>query len=168
MKQRLVKARKDHKCEGCNEGIKKGERYELLEARVPKYKNDDDEAGQIGVEFLRYKTCFRCWTTNLTHSPAFLDIVWNNKICIGQAVCEESGFWVFHPNDKSGYYESHTLIQIAALLDRLNAPFEKQLAVQFETCVGGCDFVLERDMEDNGAPTGDLVCTNCGTVKPTI
>lgn len=102
MIQKIVKARKDHECEGCNEGIKKGEKYELLEARVPKYKNGDDEAGQIGVEFLRYRTCFRCWE------------------------------------------------------------------VQFDTCTGGCDFVLERDMDDHGAPTGNLVCTNCGTVKPAM
>ena len=71
--------------------------------------------------------------TNPTTSPAFLDIVWNNKVCIGQAVCEESGFWVFYPNDKPGYYEAHTLIQIAALLDRLNAPFEKELKEYFDS-----------------------------------
>ncbi len=70
-------------------------------------------------------------TTTPTKSPAFLDIIADNKVCIGQAVCEESGFWVFYPNDKPGYYEAHTLIQIAALLDRLNAPFEKQLKDYF-------------------------------------
>lgn len=68
-----------------------------------------------------------------TPSPAFLDIIADNKVCIGQAVCEEHGFWVFYPNDKPGYYEAHTLIQIAALLDRLNAPYEKQLFEYFNT-----------------------------------
>ena len=71
-------------------------------------------------------------TAHPTASPAFLDIVWDNKICIGQAVCEESCFWVFYPNDKPGYYEAHTLIHIAALLDRLNAPYEKQLFEYFD------------------------------------
>lgn len=67
-----------------------------------------------------------------TPSPAFLDIIEDNKVCIGQAVCEEHGFWVFYPNDKPGYYEAHTLIQIAALLDRLNTPYEKQLFEYFD------------------------------------
>lgn len=71
-------------------------------------------------------------TTTPTPSPSSLAIIWDNKTCIGQAVCEESGFWAFYPNDKPGYYESHTLIQIAALLDRLNAPFEKQLFEYFD------------------------------------
>ena len=84
-------------------------------------------------------------TTTPTPSPAFLDIVWNNKICIGQAVCEESGFWVFYPNDKPGYYESHTLIYIAALLDRLNAPYEKQLFDYFETLPKEIDRTVQDD-----------------------
>lgn len=71
-------------------------------------------------------------TTTKTPSLSSLAIIWGNKTCIGLAVCEESGFWVFYPNDKPGYYESHTLIQIAALLDRLNAPFEKQLFEYFD------------------------------------
>jgi len=72
-------------------------------------------------------------STAPTPSPAFLDIVWNNKVCIGQAVCEESGFWVFYPNDKPGYYEAHTLIHIAALLDRLNAPYNEELKAYFDS-----------------------------------
>jgi len=67
-----------------------------------------------------------------TPSPAFLNIVWDDRVCVGQAVCEESGFWVFYPNDKPGYYESQTLIHIAALLDRLNAPYEKELFEYFD------------------------------------
>ena len=70
-------------------------------------------------------------TTTATPSPAFLDIRGNN-VCIGQAVCEECGFWVFYPNDKLGYYESHTLIHIAALLDRLNAPYSEELKAYFD------------------------------------
>jgi len=71
-------------------------------------------------------------TTKSTPSRAFLDIVWDNKVCIGQAVCEESGFWVFYPNDKPGYYEAHTLVQISALLDRLNAPYNEHLKAYFD------------------------------------
>ena len=78
-------------------------------------------------------------TTTPTPSPAFLDIVWDGRVCIGQAVCEESGFWVFYPNDKPGYYESHTLAQIAALLDRLNAPYSAELKAYFDKLPKGID-----------------------------
>ena len=71
-------------------------------------------------------------TTTPTPSPAFLDIQHSNGATISQAVCEESGFCVFYPNDGGRYYEAHTLIQIAALLDRLNAPYEKQLFEYFD------------------------------------
>lgn len=83
--------------------------------------------------------------TTPTPSPAFLDIVWDNKVCIGQAVCEESGFWVFYPNDKPGYYESHTLIHIAALLDRLNAPYEKELFEYFDKLPKEMDAAVQDD-----------------------
>jgi hypothetical protein len=83
-------------------------------------------------------------TTTPTSSPAFLDI-WGNNVCIGQAVCEESGFWVFYPNDKPGYYEAHTLIHIAALLDRLNAPYEKELFEYFDKLPKGMDAAEQDD-----------------------
>lgn len=72
-------------------------------------------------------------TTKQTPSPAFLDIQHNNGVTIGQAVCEEHGFWVFYPKDGGGYYEAHTLIQIAALLDRLNAPYNAHLKDYFDS-----------------------------------
>ena len=78
-------------------------------------------------------------STTPTPSPAFLDIVWDDRVCIGQAVCEESGFWVFYPNDKPGYYESHTLIYIAALLDRLNAPYSAEIKAFFDSLPKGID-----------------------------
>lgn len=87
-------------------------------------------------------------TTTSTPSPAFLDIQHSNGVTIGQAVCEESGFWVFYPNDKPGYYESHTLIHIAALLDRLNAPYEKQLAEYFDSLPKE----ISREPQDDGLP----------------
>lgn len=79
-------------------------------------------------------------TTTPTPSPAFLDIQHDNRVCIGQA-----GFWVFYPNDKPGYYEAHTLIQIAALLDRLNAPYEKQLFEYFDTLPKEIDRTVRHD-----------------------
>lgn len=87
-------------------------------------------------------------TTTPTPSPSFLDIQHDGKVCIGQAVCEESGFWVFYPNDKPGYYEAHTLIQIAALLDRLNAPYEKELFEFFDTLPRE----ISREPQDDGFP----------------
>ena len=87
-------------------------------------------------------------TTTPTASPAILDIIHDGKVCIGQAVCEESGFWVFYPNDKPGYYEAHTLIHIAALLDRLNAPYEKQLFEFFDTLPKE----ISREPQDDNLP----------------
>ena len=86
-------------------------------------------------------------TLHATPTPArtFLDIQHSNGVTIGQAVCEESGFWVFYPNDKPGYYEAHTLIQIAALLDRLNATFEKQLAEYFYKLPKEIDRTIQYD-----------------------
>ena len=87
-------------------------------------------------------------TTNHTQSPAFLDILHDNSICIGQAVCEESGFWVFYPNDKPGYYESYTLIHIAALLDRLNAPHNEEINTYFASLPPQ----ISRDVQSDDTP----------------
>lgn len=87
-------------------------------------------------------------TTNHTQSPAFLDILHDNSICIGQAVCEESGFWVFYPNDKPGYYESYTLIHIAALLDRLNAQCNEELVAYFASLPPQ----ISRDVQSDDTP----------------
>lgn len=87
-------------------------------------------------------------TTRPTPSPAFLNILHDGKVCIGQAVCEESGFWVFYPNDKPGYYESHTLLHIAALLDRMNAPFEAELKTYFDNLPKE----ISRDPQDDTLP----------------
>ena len=84
-------------------------------------------------------------TTTPTPSPAFLDIIADNKVCIGQAVCEESGFWVFYPNDKPGYYEANTLIHIAALLDRLNAPYNAHLKDYFDNLPKEIDQTVRHD-----------------------
>lgn len=78
-------------------------------------------------------------TTTPTHSPAFLDIVWGNKVCIGQCYCDVDGFWKFEG------FESHTLIQIAALLDRLNAPFEEQLFEYFDKLPKEIDPTVQHD-----------------------
>ena len=86
--------------------------------------------------------------TTPTPSAAILDIIHDGKVNVGQAVCEESGFWVFYPNDKPGYYESHTLIHIAALLDRLNAPYEKQLFEFFDTLPKE----ISREPQDDSLP----------------
>lgn len=83
--------------------------------------------------------------TTPTPSPAFLDIIANNKVCIGQAVCEESGFWVFYPNDGGGYYEEQTLIHIAALLGRLNAPYNAHLKEYFDNLPKEIDHTVRHD-----------------------
>ena len=80
--------------------------------------------------------------TTPTTSPAFLDIIADNKVCIGQCYCDVYGSWKFEG------FEAHTLIQIAALLDRLNAPFEKQLFEYFDKLPKE----ISRNPQDDGFP----------------
>ena len=53
---KIVTARKDHECEMCIEGIKKGERYELQKHRIPRFDSFDPY-----IEFLTFRTCHRCY-----------------------------------------------------------------------------------------------------------
>lgn len=72
-------------------------------------------------------------TTTPTPSPAILDIMHGKTHCIGHAVQEVDGMYYFLPRSTgSGLWASHNLRQIADLLDGLNAPFEKELAVYFD------------------------------------
>ncbi|HYH13995.1 MAG TPA: hypothetical protein VD794_02175 [Flavisolibacter sp.] len=49
-KWKRVKSRKDHICEACGNKIHKGEAYDLLKARTPRYDKNDN---QVGVEFVQ-------------------------------------------------------------------------------------------------------------------
>ena len=72
-------------------------------------------------------------TTTLTPSPAILNIIHDGKTCIGHAVQDVDGMYYFLPrNMGNGLWASHNLREIADLLDRLNAPFEKQLFDYFD------------------------------------
>lgn len=59
MNTSIVKARKIHKCDVCSGHIQKGEKYRLIEERLPTYDYDDNQAG---VQFTRHrehnKDCF--------------------------------------------------------------------------------------------------------------
>lgn len=70
-------------------------------------------------------------TTTPTASPAILDIIHDGKVNIGQALHDIDGFWKYRPSG-DGWIEAHALIHIAALLDRLNAPYEKELFEYFD------------------------------------
>jgi hypothetical protein len=48
-----VKARKDHKCEGCDEQILKGEMYDFLSFRSPNFDKNDV---QIGIEYVKIRS----------------------------------------------------------------------------------------------------------------
>lgn len=68
-------------------------------------------------------------STHPTPSPAFLDILHDGKTKIGKAVCKVDGFWYFlSGSNDNGLFESHTLREIASLLDEINAPHEYKLA----------------------------------------
>lgn len=47
-----IKARKEHHCDSCDGIIKKGENYDLLDTRIPKF---DDKDNQIGIEFFKLR-----------------------------------------------------------------------------------------------------------------
>ena len=71
-------------------------------------------------------------STHLTNSPSFLDIIYDGRINIGQALHDIDGFWKYRPAG-DGWIEAHNLRQIADLLDGLNAPYEKELAAYFDS-----------------------------------
>jgi len=105
MIQKTVTARKSHTCDTCSKEIKKGQKYEIQQHRVPRFDVFDPYTGsyekQVGVEFLTYKSCISC-------------------------------------------------------LDSLYLP---------QCGIYPCEFIPERNMDDNGVPTGREVCVNCGTIK---
>lgn len=49
----FVKARKDHKCDGCDQPILKGSMYEFEKFRSPKYDENDK---QIGISYWNIRT----------------------------------------------------------------------------------------------------------------
>lgn len=56
--EKIVKARKDHKCDHCDGIIQKGEKYLYMEMKNPKYADsdyDEYEGEQIGVTFDKYR-----------------------------------------------------------------------------------------------------------------
>lgn len=57
--ERIVKARKIHKCVVCHGNIQKGEKYKHLRERYPEYDNNDKQIGVFYSEFRRHnKDCF--------------------------------------------------------------------------------------------------------------
>lgn len=52
--EKILKARKNHSCDLCDGIILKGEHYELIKLRGPKYQlssDPEDDGKQIGVEY---------------------------------------------------------------------------------------------------------------------
>jgi hypothetical protein len=50
----------------------------------------------------------------------------------GQIVAMEDGFYVYFPPERSGYFPSWVLFDIAKKLDELNAPLKQELQKYFE------------------------------------
>ena len=85
-------------------------------------------------------------TTTPTTSPAILDIIHDGKTCVGHAVQDIDGMYYFLPrNMGNGLWASHNLRQIADLLDRLNAPIEKELAAYFDSMPREIDRAVQDD-----------------------
>lgn len=56
MKDKIIIARKDHKCDACEGVIIKGEKYQYMESRVPRMTEINEwSEKQIGVDFIRMR-----------------------------------------------------------------------------------------------------------------
>ena len=58
--------------------------------------------------------------------------------CIGIFCLDISGFYYLDPKGE-GWYEAHTLRQIADLLDEINKPYKEQVDKYFEDNLGKVD-----------------------------
>lgn len=60
---KIVKARKTHKCDGCDKEIQPGEYYLYGEGKGPKYEHDPNvhTDNQIGIEYYKYHLCDACY-----------------------------------------------------------------------------------------------------------
>ena len=86
-------------------------------------------------------------TTTPTPSPTILDIIHDGNVSVGQSLHDIDGFWKYRPSG-DGWLESHNLRQIANLLDKLNAPFEKELKEYFDNLPKE----ISQDAQDEGFP----------------
>ena len=59
---KIVKARKEHVCNECNNIIKIGDSYHYGEYREPKYGSFHGYgiADQIGINYIKYRLCLKC------------------------------------------------------------------------------------------------------------
>ena len=83
-------------------------------------------------------------TTSPAPSPAIFDIIHDGKVNVGQALHDIDGFWKYRPSG-AGWIESHNLRDIADLLDRLNAPYEKELFEYFDKLPKEIDQAVRHD-----------------------
>ena len=59
--KRKLKARKEHKCDVCEDVIKPAEYYISEEGRHNVYSKESHYEEQIGIEYYRHRTCLRCY-----------------------------------------------------------------------------------------------------------
>jgi hypothetical protein len=60
-------------------------------------------------------------------------VYYENHVFVGEFIIKEDGFYDFWPEhpSKGGYWSSYILREIADKLDKLNAPYEKDLDEYF-------------------------------------
>ena len=84
-------------------------------------------------------------TLHPTESPAMQDFYFGEKF-LGRAVLDVSGFW--YSDLVPGWMESHRHREIADLLDKLNAPLEKEL----ESYFAALPKEIDRTVQDGDTP----------------
>jgi hypothetical protein len=72
MKIKRTRANKVHVCDTCEEDILPGEFYHLFETRLPRIGEFSDD--QVGVKFIRIKTCNTCREEELDEQAAYEEL----------------------------------------------------------------------------------------------
>lgn len=57
--EKQVKARKNYQCAQCDQPILKGDLYNYIEGKAPRYA-DDGHYIPIGIKYYRCKVCINC------------------------------------------------------------------------------------------------------------
>ena len=57
MIEKIVTARKEHKCSFCGRPIKKGQKHQFGKTRAPVYGEDYET--QIGIEYAQWRLCLQ-------------------------------------------------------------------------------------------------------------
>ena len=59
-------------------------------------------------------------------------VYYKNGVLLGEVISGDDGFFAFWPELRGGFWEAHVLRAIADNLDKINAPWEKQIEAYFD------------------------------------